>query len=188
MIYVTQNLRLRREALAPLPFGQQFRREGIGVIEAFDIAARAWIAVPEPCPADLRGSLEAKGSQAKLAELVMGIQPSEARTDRHYVDQGRYITFSDFCAVGHWFVSSFARSKPYLLAACRQSTGFIPARWHSNRNGLPGKEPWQHSQRVKRGGGRGQGQWLDHAAARHPKTNSTAMRAARGNWAGRCGP
>jgi len=44
---------LRRVALAPVPFLLQFVRERIGILHAFDVAARPGIAVPVPGAADI---------------------------------------------------------------------------------------------------------------------------------------
>ena len=46
---------------------------------------------------------------------------------------------------------------PILLQTNRATSA--PARWLSNRNGLPGEAPWQHNQRVKGDAGGGQGQY-----------------------------
>src|SRR5690606_17965395 len=52
MIDVGEDLRLSRVALRPAPLLLQLVVERVGVFEAFDIATRAWIFVPEPCAAD----------------------------------------------------------------------------------------------------------------------------------------
>ena len=52
VVGVFQNLRLRRVALAPVPFLLQLFGERIGILHALDVAARAGIAVPVPGAAD----------------------------------------------------------------------------------------------------------------------------------------
>ena len=54
VVGVFQDFRLRRVALAPVPFLLQFVGERIGILHAFDVAARAGIAVPVPGAADAR--------------------------------------------------------------------------------------------------------------------------------------
>ncbi len=57
MVGVSQNLGLRRIALAPLPFLLQLFRKRIGILHALDVAARAGITIPVPCSADITALL-----------------------------------------------------------------------------------------------------------------------------------
>ena len=54
VVDVVQDLRLGGVALGPLPFLLQLVGEGVGILQALDVAARAGIAVPEPGAADAR--------------------------------------------------------------------------------------------------------------------------------------
>jgi hypothetical protein len=77
VIDVAQNLRLRCVLLAPGPLLLQRRIELVGVLHALDVAARARVAVPEPCAADAVTGLEHANAQALLAQLVQHVQAAE---------------------------------------------------------------------------------------------------------------
>ena len=91
VIGILENLGLGGEALTPLPLGQQFGRERIGIVEALHIAARAGIAVPEPGAADVRCGLEAEGCEPHFAEFIVRIEPGKAGTDHRNIDCGGHI-------------------------------------------------------------------------------------------------
>ena len=85
MVGVFQNLRLRRVALAPVPFLLQFFGERIGILHALDVAARAGIAVPVPGAADARALLDrpAPSCPARAAGAACTCRQNPRRPRRH---------------------------------------------------------------------------------------------------------
>src|SRR5215475_3144763 len=85
MVGVAQDFRLRRIAFAPVPFLLQFIREGIGILHALDIAARAWIAVPVPGPPDSRALRVDPHRESKAAQPVQHVHSGKAGADHDNV-------------------------------------------------------------------------------------------------------
>ena len=83
---VAQDLGLRRIALAPAPFLLQLGREGVGIIEALDVAAGAGIAVVIPHAADIGGGFEHHDPLALLAQPVERAQARKARAHDGDID------------------------------------------------------------------------------------------------------
>ena len=81
VVGVFQNLRLRRVALAPVPFLLQLFGERIGILHALDVAARAGIAVPVPRAADARALLKDARRHPLPAQPVQHVHAGKARTD-----------------------------------------------------------------------------------------------------------
>ena len=90
VIDVAQDLRLRAVALGPLPFLLQLVGERVRVLQAFDVAAAARIAVPEPGAADAAAGLEGAHLQAELAQAVDGVEAADARADDDGVELGGF--------------------------------------------------------------------------------------------------
>ena len=81
MVQIALRLRLRGEALGPIPFLQQLRRKGVAVGIALRIEAGAGIAVPVPGAADAGAGLEDACLQAELAQLVKLVEAGNAGAD-----------------------------------------------------------------------------------------------------------
>src|SRR5271165_1075243 len=81
MVGIFQDLRLRRVALAPVPFLLQLVGKGVGILHALDIAARAGIAVPVPGAADAAALLKDPHRETKAAQAVQHVHPGKARAD-----------------------------------------------------------------------------------------------------------
>ncbi len=88
VVGVGQDLGLRRVLLGPGPFLVELGREGIGILQALHVAARAGIAVPVPGAADPVARLEGDGAEPHLAQAVQGIEPAETGADDDGVDRG----------------------------------------------------------------------------------------------------
>lgn len=87
MVDVGEDLRLRCIPLRPGPLLVEFRREAIRVVDAFDVAASARVAVEVPDPADLRIRLEQHHAHAHLvAQLAEHRQTGEAGADHYDVE------------------------------------------------------------------------------------------------------
>src|SRR3546814_4492990 len=86
VIQVSKDFGLLGITVRPTPFLLQFVREGIRVIKALDVTARARIAIPEPCAADPVGRLDAAYPQPELAHPIGCIKPAETRADDQDVD------------------------------------------------------------------------------------------------------
>ena len=81
MVGVAQDFRLRRVALAPVPFLLQLVGEGIGILHALDVAACAGIAVPVPGAADAPALLVDAHRKALPAQPVQHVHAAKARAD-----------------------------------------------------------------------------------------------------------
>src|SRR3979490_699292 len=81
VVGVLQDLRLRRVALAPVPFLLQLLRERIGILHAFDIAACAGIAVPVPGAADIAALLVDPDRQSQPAQFMQHVHSGKTRAD-----------------------------------------------------------------------------------------------------------
>src|SRR5215471_16352626 len=66
MVDVTQDLGLRAVTLGPMPLLLQLVREGIGVLQAFDVAATSRVAVPVPGAANPATRLKGTHLETKL--------------------------------------------------------------------------------------------------------------------------
>ena len=77
MIQVAQDLRLRGVALRPLPLALQVGVEAVGVVDALDVAARTWIAVPVPRAAHAVGALQHDGGEPEAAQAMQHVEPRE---------------------------------------------------------------------------------------------------------------
>ena len=88
MVGIGQDFRLRGVFLGPLPLLVQFLGEGIGILQALDIAARAGIAVPVPGAAYIAAGLEDPRREAELAQAVQHVHAGKARPDDHGVEVG----------------------------------------------------------------------------------------------------
>ena len=81
VVGIAQDFRLRRIALAPFPLLLQFVGEGIGILHAFDIAARAGIAVPVPGATDVAALLEHPRRQSEPAQPMQHVHAGKAGAD-----------------------------------------------------------------------------------------------------------
>ena len=81
MFDVAQNFRLIAVAFRPGPFLLQAVVEGVGIFQAFHIAARAGIPVPEPGAADARPGFERARVQAEFSQTVQGVETAQSTAD-----------------------------------------------------------------------------------------------------------
>ncbi len=88
VLEVAQDLGLRRIALGPFPLLLELRRELIRVLHALDVAARAWVAIPEPGAADAAAGLEDAGRESELAQTMQHAEAGEAGAHDDGVDVG----------------------------------------------------------------------------------------------------
>ena len=101
VVDVAQDFWLGAVAFRPFPHLLQVVGEGIGVLEAFDVAARAGIAVPEPGAANVRPGLESAHAQAHAAQAVDGVQPGQSAPDNGDVEPGQDTPIRKGRRVGH---------------------------------------------------------------------------------------
>ena len=89
VVRIAQDLRLRRIALAPLPFLRERIGELVGVLHALDVAARARIAIPVPRPADPAARLDcaAPRGRARAAGAACRGPRSRHPRPRHRCDE-----------------------------------------------------------------------------------------------------
>ena len=81
-LQVGQDLRLSREALAPLPLTLDLVGEGVRVVHRLEVAPRTRIPIPIPRTTRTAGPIEALNPQPQLvAQLVHRVQAREARSD-----------------------------------------------------------------------------------------------------------
>src|SRR5271168_2225269 len=78
VVQIAFGLRLRGEMLLPVPFVQQFLREGIAVGPAFRIETRAGITVPVPGAANTGAGLEHAHLEPQFAQLAELIEAGNA--------------------------------------------------------------------------------------------------------------
>src|SRR5215475_14807279 len=78
VVEIAQRLRLAREMLGPVPFVEQFLREGEAVGIALRIEARAGVAVPVPGAADTGAGLEHAHPEAELAQAMKLVKAGDA--------------------------------------------------------------------------------------------------------------
>ena len=88
MLQVAQDFTGRSVALAPAPLLLEFLRERERILQAFDIAARAGVAVPEPHATHIGGGLAGMHTQAQPAQAVDGVETGKAGTDDGDVELG----------------------------------------------------------------------------------------------------
>src|SRR4029450_83564 len=77
---VTENLWLRRVSLRPPPLLFEVGIEAVGVVDALDVAAGAWVAVPVPRATDVVTALEYGRREAEGAEPVEHVEGGEGPT------------------------------------------------------------------------------------------------------------
>jgi hypothetical protein len=102
MVDVFQDFRLRRVALGPAPFLLEIVRERVGIIHAFDVAARAGIPVPVPGAANAVPRLEDPGREPQSAQPVQHVEPGKPGSDDnrvHFSPHARHLSPSA-CADG----------------------------------------------------------------------------------------
>ena len=85
VICIGKDLGLCRVALAPAPIALQIGIERVGIVDAFDIAARTGITVPVPGAADIAPRLDARHREAKAPGGIDGIEARKARSDNEHV-------------------------------------------------------------------------------------------------------
>src|SRR5215468_5817945 len=98
VIQIALSLGLRGKVFLPVPFLQQFLREGIAVGPAFGIEAGARVAVPVPGAADAGASLEHAHPEPEFAQPVELVEAGDAGTDDDGVEIHGRLSYS---AVGN---------------------------------------------------------------------------------------
>src|SRR5690242_7031363 len=74
MVHVFEDSRLCPVAFGPSPLGLQLLGEGVRVLQAFDIASCARIAVPEPSPTDSTAGLVHTNSEPEAAQAIERVE------------------------------------------------------------------------------------------------------------------
>ena len=92
VVGVAQQFGLGGVALRPFPFLLQLGRELIGILHAFDVAARAGIAVPVPGAADALAGLEHTRRETLLAKPVQHVHAAEACADDDRIEIDRHAS------------------------------------------------------------------------------------------------
>ena len=92
MVGVAQDLGLGGVALRPFPFLLQLGRELVGILDAFDVAARAGIAVPVPGAADALAGLEYPDPKTLLAQAVQHVHAAEPGADDDRIEIERHTS------------------------------------------------------------------------------------------------
>ena len=88
VVQVGEDLGLGGVALGPLPFAREVILEAVLVLQAFDIAAGAGVAIPVPGAANTIAGFDYAGAHAELAQAVEHVQPCEARADDDGIELG----------------------------------------------------------------------------------------------------
>src|SRR4030088_3086534 len=86
VVGIAQDLGLGGVALGPFPFLLQLGRELVGILDAFDVAARAGIAVPVPGAADALAGLEHPHPKTLQAQAVQHVHAAEPGADDHRIE------------------------------------------------------------------------------------------------------
>ncbi|MCY1408826.1 hypothetical protein D9M71_241560 [compost metagenome] len=86
VVQVTQDGRLIRIALGPGPFPSQLLGEAVVVVDAFDIALGAGIAIPEPHATHIFTCLVDTGRQAGLTQPMEHVHAGEAGANDHGIE------------------------------------------------------------------------------------------------------
>ena len=133
VVGVFQDLRLRRVALAPVPFLLQFVRERIGILHALDVAARAGIAVPVPGAADIAALLIDPDRQSQPAQPVQHVHSGKTGADHDdIVDLRRRRT--GFCR--KWIARRTSVSRSLGSFSCCRTSILPVAAKRKRQNGL----------------------------------------------------
>src|SRR3546814_13239484 len=107
MVDVGEDLLLGSVPLGPVPLLLKVVGEGIGIFQAFDVAACARILVPEPGAADVAAPLERARSESQSAHAVEGIEAAQAAADDRDIELQSVVTSVvmgeiDRAACGAW--------------------------------------------------------------------------------------
>src|SRR5689334_19399231 len=94
MIEIAQILGLAGEALLPVPFVEQFPREGIAVGIALRIEAAAGIAVPVPGAAEVGRRVEHGGIDAEIDQALDLVDAGHTGADHDHLVMGLAISHS----------------------------------------------------------------------------------------------
>jgi hypothetical protein len=81
VVDVAQDVGLGGKAVRPHPFLLQRVGKGVRVFQAFDVAARSGVAVPEPGSADAAAGFEDPGLPPDAAQPMQRIQAGESAAD-----------------------------------------------------------------------------------------------------------
>ncbi len=147
MVGVFQNFRLRRVALAPVPFLLQFVGERIGILHAFDVAARTGIAVPVPGAADIAALLidPHRQSHARAACAACTFRQSPRRPRRHH--RSRCLR-RGFCR--KWMARRTSIRAPSDFS--RVATSILPAAQKRKRQKCRPRKASRHSCHTREAG------------------------------------
>ena len=85
-VQISLHLGLGRHRLRPHPFLLDLLGEAVRVLDAFDVTARARIAVVEPSPADVFGHLQHADPKAELTQPMQCVQAGKSRTNHERVE------------------------------------------------------------------------------------------------------
>ena len=90
VVGVSEDFRLRRILLRPVPFLVQFLREREGILHALDVAAGAGIAIPVPRPANAAAGFVNPRGESEPAQPMQHVQAGKARADHDGVKRPRF--------------------------------------------------------------------------------------------------
>ena len=86
VVDVLKDLGLAGKAFGPVPLLLEFLGERVGILCAFDVAARARIAIPEPGAANIAAGLEHLHLVAQAPQAIERIQPGKTGADHDDVE------------------------------------------------------------------------------------------------------
>ena len=93
VVGIGQDFRLPRKPLRPRPFLLQFTVKLIGILQTFNVAAGARIAVPIPGAANPVTGFNSRRRQAHLAQAIEQIHASKAGPNNNHIDTIRHCFF-----------------------------------------------------------------------------------------------
>ena len=135
MVGVSEDFRLRRIFLRPVPFLVQLLREREGILQALDVAAGAGIAVPVPGAANAAAGFENPCGEAEPAQPVQHVQAGKARADHDGVKLSRFgmtrcTRLSHACPFPLFFLSRFRAARLGRVHGGRQARLAPRHEWH----------------------------------------------------------
>ncbi len=135
VVGVSEDFRLRRIFLRPVPFLVQLFGEREGVLHALDIAAGAGIAIPVPGSADAAAGLKDPRVETEAAQPVQHVQAGKACADHDRVENPRFGSACCCTRLSHacpfpLFLVAFPLTRLGRAHAGRQARGAPRYEWH----------------------------------------------------------
>ena len=112
VVGVSEDFRLRRILLRPVPFLVQFLREREGILQALDVASGAGIAIPVPRSANAAAGFVNPRRESEPSQPMQHVQAGKARADHDRVKLPRFgmtrcTRLSHACPFPLFFLSRF---------------------------------------------------------------------------------